>query len=127
MSTHIQGLLDVRDFTDMAGLGRAAAALRSVATHESEKPKVKKDMSGIKCYKCHQFGHRSFECRNKQELNIPIVCFTCNEVRHKSTNCPNKVVSSVVTTKPKETSIVTWLPVVEIVVSKEIKLIVGLS
>ncbi len=58
----------------------------------------------IECFKCHKFGHRSYECRsnvssssnsssgygNSSGRTSSIVCFTCHEPGHKSPDCLTK-------------------------------------
>ena len=44
------------------------------------------------CFRCHGYGHKSYECRVRQDDRYSrVVCFTCNQSGHKSPECPNKL------------------------------------
>ncbi len=91
-------LMDAHEVGSFKDLNRVALSFQ---TAEPETPVVRQNCSpnystgfrGIKCYVCHRFGHRAYDCRfksnNEQGGGVPrVVCYSCNEPGHKVPECP---------------------------------------
>ncbi len=104
-----RAIMDQREFTSFKDLNKFALSIDSTdSVNVSGRGHYNRYGNGgnaIECFKCHKFGHRSFECRSyvsssgssssgsgssSSGRSSSIVCYTCHEPGHKSPECPYK-------------------------------------
>ncbi len=100
--------MNQREFASFRDLNKFALSINSIDSDRVSgfgRHNRPGNVSGaIESFKCHKFGHRSYECRsnvssssnsssgsgNSSGRTSSIVCFTCHEPGHKSPDCPTK-------------------------------------
>lgn len=83
-------ILDTRTVVSLEDLGDVADTLKKPVISRSsyDRPRGRGEFGGVKCFKCHGFGHKASECKKADSSSS--VCYSCHQPGHKSPDCPSR-------------------------------------